>query len=356
MDPHILAQSVPASEPRSPEGSPAPVSPRLAVVVVDYHQTEDTIRLVRQLRQSHTFRENLAEIVVLENAARRESRLRRLRKIPGVTLRRSSRNHGFARAVNVGCERGQAGWLLLLNPDVTLPEDFLDQVAPLLDRLEQDQSLGIVGLGLRNEDGTPQLSTGPYPTLGGSLLRLLLPRSSRKYHRKPVTHSTEVEWVTGCCMLVRRACWEQLGGFDPAFFLYYEDVDLCRRARLAGWRVVHDPSLSITHHRPLHGRRVPAHLRMITRHALLTYARKHWTQWSTRFLANLIRVEGWTRSLWARLCGQKRQAEIFTDLARLARDLAEGRADEAEQRLQRIVQQHEELSRASTPVGDHPQP
>jgi GT2 family glycosyltransferase len=311
------------------------------VIVVNYRHWRDTVRVVQHLRRSHGLREGLAEIVILDNAPRPDPRLGRVRK-RGVSLHRNRCNHGFARAVNAGCVLGQGGWVLLLNPDTTLADEFLDRVLELLDDLAARPEVGIVGLGLRNEDGSPQLSTGPFPTLASTLFRLFLPRASRKYHRKPPRERTEVDWVTGCCLLVRRSCWEQLGGFDPAFFLYYEDVDLCRRARQAGWVVLHEPGLALTHHHPLHGRAVPAHLRLITRHALLTYAHKHWSRWQAWLLARIVGVEGWLRSFWAGLCGRRSERQIFRELMALAGDLAAGRTADAERRLQRIVRQHEE--------------
>lgn len=340
MDPQILAQpGIPAEA--TPANPPPPAVARLSVVVVDYRQAAETTRLVRQLRQSLAARDGLAEIVLLENAARPGSRLGRLRKHKGVAVRRSRRNHGFARAVNRGCALGQGGWLLLLNPDITLPDEFLDRVVEMTDRLDAEPRVGIVGLGLQNPDGSPQRSTGPFPTATGTLLRLLLPRSSRKYHLRPPA-AGPVDWVTGCCLLVRRDCWRELGGFDPAFFLYYEDVDLCRRAHQAGWQVRYEPAVTVTHHHPLHGRDVPAHLRLITRHALLTYAGRHWPGWRTRLLAGLVRAEGWARMLWAGLRGRRREAAIFGELAALAGDLAAGQIDAAEQRLDRVVHDHEE--------------
>jgi GT2 family glycosyltransferase len=345
MDPRILAQ--PASTP----ARPAAVGPRLSVVVVNYRQWGDTARLVRQLRRSISLRDGHAEILVVDNAPRPDPRLGRVRK-PGVSLHRNRRNHGFARAVNAGCDQSRGSWVLLLNPDITLADEFLDRVVELIDELEARPEVGIVGLGLRNDDGSPQLSTGPFPTLTSTLFRLFLPRASRKYHRKAHPQRAEVDWVTGCCLLVRRACWEQLGGFDPAFFLYYEDVDLCQRARQAGWVVLHEPTLTVTHHLPLHSRDVPPHLRLITRHALLTYARKHWRGWQARLLASIVRLEGWARMLWAGLWGQRQERTIFSELAALAGDVAAGRTPEAERRLQRIVRHHEETAGDTAPVGD----
>jgi len=318
--------------------------------VVNYRAWKDTARLVGQLRHSIVSRDGLAEILVLDNAPQPEAQLDRVRK-PGVRLRRNGRNDGFARAVNAGCELALGSWVLLLNPDTTLPDEFLDRVAELIDELEGQSEIGIVGLGLRNEDGSPQRSTGPFPTLASTLLRLLLPRAGRKYHLTAPTGRTVVDWVTGCGLLVRRPCWEQLGGFDPSFFLYYEDVDLCRRANAAGWSVVHEPTLTATHHRPLHSRPVPAHLRSITRHALLTYARKHWSHWQLRLLAGIITLESRARSWWANWCRRPDEAATFDELQALVAALVAGRTDEAERRLQRIVQQEERDDAA--PVGSY---
>jgi GT2 family glycosyltransferase len=148
-----------------------------------------------------------------------------------------------------------------------------------------------------------------------------------------------VDWVTGCCLLLRRACWEQLGGLDSDYFLYYEDVDLCRRAQAHGWSVWHEPGLSVVHHHPLHGREVPAHVRLITRHALLTYGRKHWPQWQFRTLASIVRAEAWLRRLRARGAGDTKAADAFTSLGKITCDLLGGQPDKAQRRLHRVVWQ-----------------
>jgi N-acetylglucosaminyl-diphospho-decaprenol L-rhamnosyltransferase len=150
-----------------------------------------------------------------------------------------------------------------------------------------------------------------------------------------------VPWVTGCCLLLRRACVQDLGGLDERFFLYYEDVDLCRRARARGWSVWYEPKLRVTHHHPLHGRRVPPLLRLITRHSLLTYAARHWPRWQLRVLAGVVRLEAWTRRLWARWRGRPDEAKVFRDLGRVAADLAAGDERRARRRLDRRVRAEE---------------
>src|SRR5262249_40917766 len=209
---------------------------------------------------------------VLTDSARPRRRLPAcVRPWAGGPLRCFGRNRGFARAVNEGCRRARGQWFLLLNPDVRVPEEFLDRVLAAADRLAAaDPQAGVLGFQLRHADGTRQGSTGPFPTLANVLAGLLRPRARRRCQPVRGPRRRPVPGVAGCCVRVGRDCWQTLGGFDEDFFLYYEDVDLCRRARAAGWTVWYAPAVRVTHFRPLHTRPVPAPLRLVTRHALLT--------------------------------------------------------------------------------------
>ncbi len=343
MEPLVrtLAASPP---PATPMLAHAPCrAPRLSVVVVNYHQWRDTAGLVGQLQTSPCLADGAAEVVVVDNHSGRHPLAARVRRTPGVSLRRWRRNRGFARAVNEGCRLSRGEWLLLLNPDVTLDPGFADAALALAERRASEQpQLGVVGFRLRDPDGAAQPSTGPFPTLLGTLSRLLLPRRRRKYDNGPAWAPRPVDWATGCCLLIRRDCWEQLDGLDPDYFLYYEDVDFCRRVRERGWEVAYEPTPSAIHHHPLHGRAVPPHLRLVTRHALLTYGFKHWPAWQARLLAGVVVVEAAARQALARWKGRDREAKVFCEMGRLAADLGCGRPRAAWRRLQRVVQRQEE--------------
>jgi GT2 family glycosyltransferase len=311
------------------------------VVIVNYRQWPGTADLVRQLLAAEPARRGDLEVVVVDNHSPPHRLLSRLRRRPGVSLRRWGRNRGFARAVNEGCRLSRGDWFLLLNPDVTVPENFVEGVLNLVGEMAAEPRAGVVGFRLRNGDGTRQLSAGPFPTLAGTLAGLAVPRARRKYQVVRGRARRRVPWVTGCCLLLRRACLQDLGGLDEGYFLYYEDVDLCRRAWRRGWSVWYEPALRVTHHGPLHGRPVAPLLRLITRHALLTYAARHWPRWQLRVLAGVVRLEAWGRRLWARWRGRAGDAELFRELGRLAAEMGRGDESRARRRLNRRVRAEE---------------
>ena len=323
----------PARRP-APARKPAPPpSPALTVVVVNFCQWRNTARLVAQLRRSAAFRTGAADVVVVDNHSPRHPLARRLRRLRGVTVRRFRANRGFARAVNRGCQLSASTWTLLLNPDVSVPDGFLDDVLATVDRPEHGEHVGVIGFRLRNADGTDQASSGPHPSLPNTLAGLFRPRSRRKCRHAAGPGRRPVPWVTGGCLLVRRDCFDQLGGLDEGFFLYYEDADFCRRAVAAGWAVVFDPAVEVTHHSPLHARAVPAALRVITRHALLTYARKHWPRWQAAVLGGLMRLEAGLRRTWATVRGNADAARCYGELRRLVGDVSRGRDAAARERI-----------------------
>ena len=280
---------LPAAPPRRRVGCA-----RLSVVVVNFCQWQNTARLVRQLRRCR--RLDSAELVVVDNASPPHDLADEVAGTPGVRVLSNRDNVGFARAVNQGVAASSGEWVLLLNPDVTVEPGLIDRLLRALKRWSAKRPrAGVVGWRLADPDGAAQGSAGFDPTWWGTLAGLVKPRSRRKCEALPGDTPRAVEWVTGGCLAVRRSCFDALGGLDERYFLYYEDADLCRRARAAGWSVWFDPAVAVTHHSPLHGRKVPPPLRLITRHALLHYARTHWAPWQSAMLGRVVRLEALAR-------------------------------------------------------------
>ncbi len=302
---------------RSSLRAPAFLKPRLSIVIVNYCQWRNTRLLTKQLQKSRVARSGVSEIVIIDNHSPSHCSPNAIRQREGVKVRRLLRNHGFARAANEGCRLSSGGWYLLLNPDVTVEPRFLDRVDKLVRTTRHDPRLGIIGIGIKNTDGSPQPSCGPLPTLSSTLTGLFLPRAQRRCKQIDTETRAPVSWATGCALLIRKECWRDIGGFDEDYFLYYEDVDLCRRATEHGWNVCYEPQIAVAHHSPLHTRHLSPLMRLVTRHALLTYSLKHWSRWQSLVLGGLMWLESGLRESVAWSRDQQQEKKIYQKIRRL---------------------------------------
>ncbi len=193
------------------------------------------------------------ELVVVDNASEDGSAEMVAEQFPEARLVRNPANFGFGRAANQGMSVARGEFLLLLNSDALLLDDTL---LALTRRLERDSTLGLVGPRIVLEDGRLQASARRFPSVGRLLLselwlhrfltraaaaeRLLGPYWAHDLER-------EADWLVGACLLLRREVFEQTGGFDPATFMYGEEVEWCRRIRARGWRIWFCPEARVLH-------------------------------------------------------------------------------------------------------------
>lgn len=187
---------------------------------------------------------------------------------PGIRLLRQQENLGFGRAVNRGLAATEASLVLILNPDCLVQEGA---VARLMKELDRWPDCAIAGPRTLDPDGALQESARGDPKMLTGLfgrtaaLSRLLPGLS-VVRRNLVSEeavrsgaeSVAVDWVSGACMLARRAALEDLGGFDEGYFLYWEDADLCRRLRIAGWHIRYVPGAIVRHHVGVSSRSAPS--------------------------------------------------------------------------------------------------
>jgi N-acetylglucosaminyl-diphospho-decaprenol L-rhamnosyltransferase len=161
-------------------------------------------------------------------------------------------NRGFAHGCNVGWRAGTAPLVLFLNPDALAHPDAVQRLAEVL---ETEPSVGVVGPRIVHPDGTVELSQHRFPrlwsTFGRALfLHRIFPRGSWLGDIQEVdaySRSGSPDWIGGACLLLRRSTLEELGGFDERFFMYCEDMDLCRRLRDRGFDVRFEASATVVH-------------------------------------------------------------------------------------------------------------
>jgi len=217
----------------------------------------------------------------------------------------------------------------------------------VIDRIDALDALpggppGVVGFGLRNSDGSPQGSVGVFPSLARTVREQFLPRSRRKYQSDGRLRPGPVDWVTGACMLVNTRMMTELGGFDEDFFLYHEEVALCRTARDRGWRVEYDPTVSVIHRHPLQNRPVSPKMRVVTRHSKLLYFRKHTPRWEFLALAWVVELEAAAKGAWTALNRRPVERNAWRAIGRIAQRLRRGRGP----RGRRVLALAEEAEKA----------
>jgi GT2 family glycosyltransferase len=211
----------------------------LTAVVVNWNTPDLTIRSVEALAEDGVPRER---IVVVDNGSHDGSHDRFAQELDGSVLVRIEENIGFGRASNRGAAELPGSSYLLVNNDAFVHRE--GSVARLLGVLEADPEVGIVAPRLLNPDLTLQPSVAPVHSPGVALVRAsglsrLIPNRWQPSWSTHWDHgqSREIEAVVGAVVLVRDEVWEQTGGFDDRIYMYAEDLDLCWRAGMAGWKV-----------------------------------------------------------------------------------------------------------------------
>ena len=246
---------------------------KFSVIIVNYHSWPLTLACVASLKATN--RGDL-EIVVVDNDTER------LPNLPThVRLVRSGENLGLTKAWNRVVPETRGDLVVLLNPDTVVEEDFFDRIE---DFFGGEASAGVAGPRVLDADGELQLSARKeISLLSGllgrtSLLTRLFPKSPLVKGQFPalgdLSRPTKVDWVSGACMVTRRETLEKIWPLDERFFLYFEDADLCRRAREAGWPVFYLPGVEVLHQTGGSSRSKPRAIWLLHKSAFL-YHRKH---------------------------------------------------------------------------------
>jgi len=218
----------------------------LSVIIVNWNTKNLLLNCLDSVFK--TIKEISFEIWVVDNGSTDGSVEAVKSKFPSVKIIKNKKNLGFAKANNQALKQISGRYAVLLNTDTILTDGALEKIFFFM---EDNPEVGICGGQLLNEDGSKQRCFGNVPTLitdllSKSLLEILFPKryfSKRQKYEIP----TEVESITGACMVVRKKAIDEIGLLDEKFFLYYEETDWCYRMRQKGWKVFYHPQAYIYH-------------------------------------------------------------------------------------------------------------
>lgn len=228
----------------------APEEAELAVVIVNFNTGGFLERCLASLERH---RGDLAlDVLVIDNASHDGSHTTAIAAHPWARLIENPANIYLSPAWNQGIDATAAPYVLLLNPDV---EWWAGTLAHYVAVAEKHPDAGIVGPLVRNSDGTMYESGRMFPSVvdaaGHAFIGSLRPANpfTRRYqmHGWDRTTEREVDWVSGCCMLLQRRVLDEVGRFDESFPLYAEELDMATRLRDAGHSVLYTPEVEIVH-------------------------------------------------------------------------------------------------------------
>lgn len=239
--------------------------PEVEVVVVDNHSSDDTVARIRNRR-------------------------------PDALLIESTENRGFGAACNLAAQAAGNSTYLLLNPDAVLGTEALTH---LLAALEARADLGAVGPRILGTTGEIELSWGDAPSIRNERKRQAEQQARLPRPDLPAA-SVDLAWISGACMLLRAEAWQAVGGFDPRYFLYFEDLDLCQRLRQAGWAVAIEPAAEVAHVRGQSARQATESVEAWYRESQIRYYARH----NSRLESALLRLYLLAKYLPAALRGK----------------------------------------------------
>lgn len=222
------------------------MKPVFSIIIINYRQKEFTQNCVNSVYDQ--IRSDKFEVIIINNSP--EDDLSGLeKKFDNVKIIPNS-NRGFSQANNLGAAKSEGEYLFFLNADTLMNSDFTGKFLSDFANIK----FGAAGLKLYNPDGTFQLSTGLEVNFFNEMKNK---KSEVKFRNrdiafigqkeKELSAITESDWVTGAAMIIRKEVFEQCGGFDERFFLYYEDADLCKRMNDTGFKNYFFPYSDIVH-------------------------------------------------------------------------------------------------------------
>jgi N-acetylglucosaminyl-diphospho-decaprenol L-rhamnosyltransferase len=291
--------------------SSAAASGLVAVIVVNHNTRDDLLGCLDSLRAAD------ADAVIVVDSGSTDGSIAAVAAANPDVVRVSLPNVGFGRAVNAGAARldglGDRPFdvLVAANADTRFAAG---SARALADHLAQHPDVGALGPKVVYPDGRIQHSARSFPdiptALGHAVLGLVHPQNrwTRRYRLTDWDHASErdVDWLSGCCVALRRSAFEQVGGFDPDYFMFVEDVDLCWRLGEAGWKVRFAPVTEVVHAvgasvGTRRARMVLAHARSLDRF----FARRYRTGWAVRLLIRLGLL-GWAITVltWSEVRGR----------------------------------------------------
>ena len=314
----------------------------LSIIIVNFETPDYTLQCIRSIYAnppSQPF-----EVILIDNGSQDGSFEQIRSEVPQARCIETGQNLGFSRANNLGINNALGRYVLLLNSDTKIADNSLDR---MLEYIAARPELGALGPRQLDGEGKLQLSWGNFPTLVSEVYRKLLHQrlslndmKIRDYLEEKYAGSNEVDWVSGSCLMARKEAIVEAGLLDGHFFMYFEDIDLCKRLKDKGWNLHYNSEIVILHYGGISAKKNILHVLVEYRHSQIYFTKKYYglqgvlilkmlllikyganlIRWGTTYLANCLFRQK-THESFSKLLLSKKTIELVFRGERAADDL-----------------------------------
>lgn len=286
----------------------------LSIVTLNYKKPDLTISCLDSLHEQfgEELQKNEMEVIIVDNDSQDDS----VEKI-GIAIARkhyrnmhvlkSHENGGFGKGNNFGAKRAKGEFILFLNNDTMVKDRGL---AAMAEYLRTHTDVAILGGQLRNADGSLQASTGKFYTLFNAFLLLLGMQKFGLLDKSP-DEITEVDWVKGGLLMIRKDVFESLKGFDEKIFMYTEDMELCYRAKQMGKKILYYPNVKVIHAEHGSGNRAFAIVHIYK--GLLYFYKKHRSGLEYQMLKAMLLLKAFVAIMIGTITGKTELVKTYRE-------------------------------------------
>lgn len=224
------------------------IKPLISVIIVAYKSEKYINNCINSLKESANHAKIPVEVIVVINDKDGKKYY-----LPDCKVIQNQKNLGFAKAADIGAKKAKGEWLLFLNPDTITTKTALHELA----KHHVDQKIAIIAPKHLNKDGSLQPNIICEPTLWNIFLEQSYlykifpkifhhPQADKTLYKNKNLHYGQ--FVSGSSVMVKKALFQKVNGFDERFFMYFEDLDLCRRIVKRGFKIAYEPNAQVTHY------------------------------------------------------------------------------------------------------------
>ncbi len=240
--------------------------PLVSIIIINYCSYNYTAKCIRSVQS--VLHSDAYELIVIDNASDDGSAEKLRKQFANIIVHREENNRGFGSANNVGAKLAKGEYLFFLNNDTELIEDC---ITPLINILQHQPKVGIVAPKLLYPNGAFQLSYGKFPGLYNEW------KTKKKKENSIVSPISEiqVDWVSGAAFCISKNLFTDVAGFDEEFFMYFEDIDLCKKVYQKEYQILYVPTVSLIHYKGKSRRNINDRILYEYRKSQLHYYKKH---------------------------------------------------------------------------------